>query len=112
MTHYLIFDTETVLPAPYFGANVVGGKESMLEGNVGAYDRAQADFIQQDLAAVDRSKTTWVVAKGHRTWYTADNPSKQFHDGLAVFEPLFTEGQVSKVYADKFGLKPFPRLTL
>ena len=94
MTHYLVFDTETDLPSPYFGADVAGGQEGMFEANVGSYDSAQVDFIQQDLATVDRSKTPWVVAMGHRPWYTADKPSKQFKDGLAVFEPLFTEGKV------------------
>jgi hypothetical protein len=93
MTHYLIFDTETDLPAPYHGADVVGGTESMHEANVGSYSNAQVDFIKQDLASVDRSKTPWVVALGHRPWYAA--ASGLFSDGLSVFEPLFTAGNVS-----------------
>ena len=67
----------------------------MYEANVGSYASAQVDFIKQDLAAVDRSQTPWVVALGHRPWYTADAPADQFTDGLAVFEALFTEGKVS-----------------
>jgi hypothetical protein len=93
MTHYLIFDTETDLPAPYHGADVVGGTESMDEANVGSYSNAQVDFMKQDLASVDRSKTPWVVALGHRPWYAA--ASGLFSDGLSVFEPLFTAGNVS-----------------
>ena len=96
MTHYLIFDTETDFPAPYHGADVVGGTEGMYEANVGAYASAQVDFIKRDLAHVDRSQTPWVVALGHRPWYTADAPADQFTDGLAVFETLFTEGNVRR----------------
>jgi hypothetical protein len=62
MVHYLVFDTETDLPAPYHGADVPGGAEGMDETNVGSYSNAQVDFIKQDLASVDRSKTargTW-----------------------------------------------------
>lgn len=95
MVHYLIFDTETDLPAPYHGADVPGGYEGMDEANVGAYGSAQVDFIKQDLASVDRSKTPWVIAMGHRPWYTAK--TSMWLDGQAVFEPLFTEGNVSLV---------------
>lgn len=70
MTHYLIFDTETDRPAPYIGADVLGGTEGMAEANVGSFEMAQVDFIKQDLAAVDRSRTPLAVAMGHRPWYT------------------------------------------
>lgn len=97
MAHYLIFDTETDLPPPYHGADVIGGSEGMYEANVGAYPSAQVDFIKKDLAAVDRSKTPWVIALGHRPWYAPVKPSNEFADGLAVFEPLFTAGNVDVV---------------
>jgi hypothetical protein len=112
MVHYLVFDTETDLPAPYHGADVPGGAEGMDETNVGSYSNAQVDFIKQDLASVDRSKTPWVVALGHRPWYVAATPSNLWGDGQAVFEPLFTEGNVSRdetAFADAPGRRRHPR---
>lgn len=94
MVHYLVFDTETDLPAPYIAPDVQGGSAGMHEANVGSYPNAQVDFIKNDLAAVDRSKTPWVIALGHRPWYAPSIPDYQFMDGLAVFEPLFTAGNV------------------
>jgi hypothetical protein len=96
MTHYLVFDTETDLAPPQKGATIQGGTENFDEANVGAYPNAQNDFIKNDLANVDRSKTPWVVAMGHRPWYVGSNGSG-FQDGLANFEPLFVDGKVDLV---------------
>ncbi|ORX38727.1 Metallo-dependent phosphatase-like protein [Kockovaella imperatae] len=97
MAHYLIFDTETDLPPPYYGADVIGGVAGMYESNVGAYPTAQVDFIKQDLASVNRTQTPWVIAMGHRPWYVSAAPEDRFMSGLAVFEPLFEAANVDVV---------------
>jgi hypothetical protein len=96
MTHYVVFNTETDLPPPYYGGDVIGGHDGMFEANVGAYPNAQIDFIVNDLASVDRKKTPWVVALGHRPWYSATAPANLFTPGISVFEPVFTKYNVSE----------------
>lgn len=72
MTHYITFDTETDYPKGLIGASQKGGAEGFGEAAVGPYTNAQYDFIKNDLASVDRTKTPWVIAMGHRPWVSAD----------------------------------------
>ena len=56
----------------------------------------QLEWLEKDLAKVDRSKTPWIVAMGHKAWYmsTWNNVGWKKEDGLpqtnwTAFEPLF-----------------------
>lgn len=64
MAHVLMFNTETDYPNSKEGPATSAGA-----GNFG-YDGQQLDFINADLASVDRRVTPWVVAAGHRPWYS------------------------------------------
>lgn len=72
MVHYLMFDTETDFPNGLIGASQKGGVEGFGEAAVGSYQNAQYDFIKNDLANVDRTKTPWVVASAHRPWVSLE----------------------------------------
>ncbi|CAH2352770.1 hypothetical protein CLIB1423_08S00694 [[Candida] railenensis] len=66
LVHYVSYDTETDFP------NGVLGPESVApNGNVGSYENEQLDWLINDLKNVDRTKTPWVIAQGHRPWYVA-----------------------------------------
>lgn len=69
-------------------------------GPFGAYPNEQVDWLQKDLAAVDRNVTPWVVASIHRPWITSVEP-----DGLGypawqqAFERTLWENEVRPVCA-------------
>ncbi|KAK3486184.1 Metallo-dependent phosphatase-like protein [Neurospora hispaniola] len=85
MAHIVMIDTETDFEdAP----DQPGGSANLNGGPFGSYLRQQLDFLEADLASVDRSVTPWVVVAGHRPWYTTGSgddcqPCKK------AFEPLF-----------------------
>lgn len=69
LVHYVLYDTETDFP------NGALGPESVTpNGNVGSYENEQLDWLINDLKNVDRTKTPWVIAQGHRPWYVAGSP--------------------------------------
>lgn len=82
MTHFVHIDTETDL-----GHGLLGPDEGSPDFS-GPFARmnAQLDFLNNDLANVDRKKTPWLVVFGHRPFYAST-------DGICtncstVFEPL------------------------
>jgi hypothetical protein len=83
MVHVTMIDTETDFPdAP----DQPGGSAGLNSGPFGSLNQ-QLDFLEADLASVDRSVTPWVVVAGHRPWYTTGNG--RCTPCQAVFEPLF-----------------------
>lgn len=58
MAHFISLDSETE-----FGNGIVGPDETSLinTGPFGAYQNAQVDWLAKDLAAVDRTRTLWVI---------------------------------------------------
>jgi hypothetical protein len=64
-----MFNTESDLGNGHVGATEPGGAEDFT-GTLpqGFYQNQQIDFINQDLAAVNRSITPWIIAMGHRPW--------------------------------------------
>lgn len=93
MVHYVHFTTETDLASP--NGTVLRGNEG---GQFGSYALQQMQWMENDLASVDRKKTPWVVASGHRPLYInggdgngADEASRQ------SFEPMFNKYGVDLV---------------
>lgn len=70
MVHVVMFDTETDFdhaPDSEHGSQKLGPN-----GPFG-YQNQQLDFLEVDLASVDRKVTPWLVVAGHRPWYTTDD---------------------------------------
>jgi acid phosphatase type 7 len=90
MVHFITFNTETDFPnAP----DLPGGSGNEDAGPFAATG-AQLAWLQNDLASVDRKKTPWVIAGGHRPWYVSQStcPTCQ-----TAFEPLLLEYGVDLV---------------
>lgn len=83
MTHFVSIDTETDL-----GHGLKGPDEGSPEfsGPFGLMNQ-QLNWLQNDLASVDRSKTPWVVVLGHRPFY--NSAGGICTNCSEVFEPLF-----------------------
>ena len=81
MVHFVMFNTETDFPNAPDESNGSGAE------NAGPFapSGAQLAWLKKDLAAVDRKKTPWVVAAGHRPWYVSN---KVCPECQAAFEPI------------------------
>ncbi|EGX91003.1 acid phosphatase, putative [Cordyceps militaris CM01] len=83
MAHIVMIDTETDFEnAP----DAVGGSEGLDSGPFGAPNQ-QLEFLEADLASVDRGVTPWLVVAGHRPWYAANGPGCT--SCKAAFEHVF-----------------------
>ncbi|KAJ7785114.1 Metallo-dependent phosphatase-like protein [Mycena maculata] len=94
MTHYLMFDTETDFGNGIIAQDEAGGGADS-DGPFGSYTNQQVDFIERDLASVDRAVTPWVVAAGHRPWYVDSGACATCQ---AAFEPLLLKHAVDVAY--------------
>lgn len=58
MAHFISLDSETDL-----GNGIVGPDEvnPLNSGPFGAYKNAQVDWLEKDLAGIDRTRTPWVI---------------------------------------------------
>ncbi|KAK4508745.1 hypothetical protein PRZ48_002484 [Zasmidium cellare] len=83
MAHFVSIDTETDL-----GHGLTGPDEGSPEfsGPFGLMNQ-QLDWLEKDLASVDRRKTPWVVVLGHRPFY--NSAGGICTNCSANFEPLF-----------------------
>ncbi|EEA23634.1 hypothetical protein TMatcc_002510 [Talaromyces marneffei ATCC 18224] len=99
MVHYIQLDTETDLGHGFISPDEPGGPESENSGPFSTLRDAQTNWLQKDLADVDRKKTPWVVVSGHRPWYvSASNRSSTIcEECREVFEPLFLQYHVDLV---------------
>lgn len=74
MVHFVEINTETDhgegVTAPDETKNGFG----LASGPFG-YPNQQLQWLEEDLAAVDRKKTPWIIVGGHRPWYVADSSS-------------------------------------
>lgn len=66
MAHVLMFDTET----DFKSAPDSPGGSAGLNGGPFGFSGQQIDFIEADLASVDREVTPWLIVAGHRPWYS------------------------------------------
>lgn len=94
--HYVIFDTETDLGTGRVGAEEPGGSSGAHDGPFGATMNSQLDFLEKDLASVDRFLTPWVIALGHRPWYVNGGACIQCQQ---AFEPIFNKHNVDVVFS-------------
>ncbi|KIN08412.1 hypothetical protein OIDMADRAFT_187792 [Oidiodendron maius Zn] len=91
MVHYVQFNTETDFPnAP----DLPGGSANEDAGPF-APNGTQLEWLKRDLASVDREKTPWIIAAGHRPWYMSSQPGCT--DCQAAFEPLLLKYGVDLV---------------
>lgn len=82
MAHIVMIDTETDF------TNAPDGPGTLLNrGNFG-YDGQQLDFLEADLASVDRTVTPWLVLGGHQPWCSTGGSGNVCAACQAAFEPL------------------------
>lgn len=95
MVHFITFNTETDFPnAP----DEPGGEGAEFAGPF-APSGAQLAWLAKDLAAVDRKKTPWVIAAGHRPWYVSTSEVSS----PTAYPPLSFRSQCSKsVYRGQY----------
>ncbi|GFF72235.1 acid phosphatase [Aspergillus lentulus] len=98
MVHYIQLDTETDLGHGIVSPDEPTGAEGEDSGPFGLYDQ-QLNWLEKDLASVDRAKTPWVVVAGHRPWYVSGkNQSGTICENCRkVWEPLFLKYNVDLV---------------
>ncbi|KAH8884313.1 Metallo-dependent phosphatase [Thozetella sp. PMI_491] len=94
--HYVFFDTETDL-----GHGLLGPDEPPSTENSGPFGllNQQIDWITKDLAGVDRCKTPWVIALGHRPWFSSGSVCANCS---TAFAPLFEKYNVDMVLQGHF----------
>jgi 3',5'-cyclic AMP phosphodiesterase CpdA len=99
MTHFIQLDTETDLGHGLISPDGVGGPAGEDSGPFSQIMNAQTDWLSQDLASVNRTKTPWVVVSGHRPWYISNKntSSSVCLNCQIVFEPLFYQYNVDLV---------------
>lgn len=82
MAHVVMFNTETDFTdapdGPYGSAGLNGGPFGALN--------QQLQFLEADLASVDRTVTPWIIVAGHRPWYTLGTACTQCQ---TAFEDVF-----------------------
>jgi acid phosphatase type 7 len=99
MAHFIQLDTETDLGHGFIAPDEPGGPEKENSGPFNPIMNAQTTWLANDLAAVDRSKTPWVIVAGHRPWYIsyANKSSAVCTVCKDVFEPIFLQYDVDLV---------------
>ncbi|EJU04080.1 Metallo-dependent phosphatase [Dacryopinax primogenitus] len=98
MVHWVAIDTETDIGQNLTSPDEPGGSENENSGPFGTYNQ-QLNWLDQDLASVDRSKTPWIVVGAHRPWYvSAKNRSSTIClDCRHTFEPILIKHNVDLV---------------
>ncbi|KAL2870566.1 purple acid phosphatase family protein [Aspergillus lucknowensis] len=82
LAHVVMINTETDFDDAPSGQ---GGSAGLNGGPFGTQNQ-QLQFLEADLASVDRAVTPWVIVAGHRPWYTAGKTCGPCQE---AFEPLF-----------------------
>ncbi|ANB11048.1 hypothetical protein AWJ20_3844 [Sugiyamaella lignohabitans] len=95
MTHFVQINTETDLAAGTTAPDEPGGDGGLDAGPFG-FPNQQLQWLEADLAAVDRTKTPWLVVAGHRPWYSASTVCTECQE---AFENLVIKYKVDLVMA-------------
>ncbi|KAK4052850.1 hypothetical protein OIV83_002138 [Microbotryomycetes sp. JL201] len=93
LAHFIMLDTETDLGHGLLGP--IENNTKQANGPFGLMDE-QVNWLKQDLANVDRSKTPFVVAAMHRPFYISVKPDL-YPAWQKAFEPIFVDNQVDVV---------------
>jgi hypothetical protein len=86
MAHIVMIDTETDFPSAPDGK---GGSAGLGAGPFGSTPTQQLQFLDADLASVDRTITPWVIVAGHRPWLSTGDSKNICGPCQTAFEPLF-----------------------
>ncbi|KAH0289772.1 purple acid phosphatase [Aureobasidium namibiae CBS 147.97] len=86
MAHIVMIDTETDFPSAPDGQ---GGSAGLGAGPFGSTPTQQLQFLDADLASVDRTITPWLIVAGHRPWYSTGDSKNICGPCQTAFEPLF-----------------------
>lgn len=70
MVHFVQFNTETDFGNGIVAPDEPNGSYKENAKPFGSYLNEQIDWLNKDLASVDRCKTPWIIVSGHRPWYT------------------------------------------
>ncbi|GAA6013240.1 hypothetical protein JCM10207_000829 [Rhodosporidiobolus poonsookiae] len=92
LVHYVSLNCETDL-----GEGLMGPIENVTNNHNGPFGKVnqQVDWLKNDLANVDRSKTPWVIALFHRPWYTNVNDVlSQYPAWQQAFEKVLYDNEV------------------
>ena len=84
MVHVVMINTETDFANAPDGP---GGSFNLDAGPFG-FPNQQLEFLEADLASVDRTITPWVVLGGHRTWYSTGGSGNICSPCQAAFESI------------------------
>lgn len=93
MVHFITIDSETDLLVGLQSPDEVGGYGAGANSGPFGAPNQQIQWLEYDLASVDRKKTPWIVVGFHRPWYIAasNDSSSVCLDCQKAFEPLFVK---------------------
>ncbi|KAF9219062.1 Metallo-dependent phosphatase [Gyrodon lividus] len=91
LAHFIAVDTETDLPVGLQSPDEYGGTDAGANSGPFGYPNEQFDWLENDLASVDRKKTPWVIVGLHRPWYIATKASNACLACQKAFEPLMVK---------------------
>ena len=91
LAHFIALDSETDLPEGFQSPDEAGGTDAGANNGPFGYPNEQYEWLEKDLASVDRHKTPWVIVGLHRPWYIGIDASDICTACQNAFEPLFTK---------------------
>lgn len=92
--HFVQFNTETDLGNGLIGPDEPNGSAGEDSGPFGAYPNQQIDWLNKDLASVDRCKTPWIIVAGHRPWYSSGGSKNVCSECQEAFEDVLIKYDV------------------
>lgn len=93
LVHVTMINTETDFPNAPDGLKV-----GNLDAGPFGYEGQQKDWLEADLASVDRSVTPWVLVGGHRPWYTTNSDAEGCHACQKAFDGILYRYGVDLVF--------------
>ncbi|KAF8884283.1 metallophosphoesterase [Gymnopilus junonius] len=91
-------ESETDLGHGLIGPDQPGGEGGEDSGPFGLANQ-QINWLKNDLKNVDRKKTPWVIAAGHRPWYVSGTACTECQE---AFESILNQYSVDLVFSGHF----------